>query len=74
MDSQRFRVLKARQRAVIAVAVLLDGREAATYLESDSINGKSLARAASEIGSFDPELRMPLVGSLLRAAIKELER
>jgi hypothetical protein len=54
------------------VAVLLDGREAATFLENDATHGDVLKRAALDVASQDPELRMPFVGTMLRAALEEL--
>lgn len=71
-DSQRFRSLRPEQRALVAVAVLLDGREAGMYLENDAINGEGLKRAALDLAGVAPELRMPLVGTLLRDALEEL--
>ena len=72
MDAQRFRSLPARQRALVAVAVLLDGREAGMYLENDSVNSAGLKRAAADLAAIDPELRMPFVGTALRAALHDL--
>ena len=72
MDAQRFRSLAARQRALVAVAVLLDGREAGLYLENDSVNGAGLKRAAMDLAGFEPELRMPFVGTILRSALQEI--
>lgn len=72
MDTQRFRSLSAEQRALVAVAVLLDGREAGMYLENDAVNGAGLKRAALDLAGVAPELRMPLVGTLLRDALEEL--
>jgi hypothetical protein len=72
MDAQRFRVLSARHRALVAVAVLLDGREAANYLESDGVNGTAFKKAAIHLADQAPELRMPYVGSMLREALAEL--
>ncbi|MCO6431235.1 MAG: hypothetical protein J5J00_10270 [Deltaproteobacteria bacterium] len=68
-----FRNLPARQRALLAVAVLLDGREAPNYLGSEGDDGKRLYQAAEELAAISPELRMPLLGSLLRVALSELE-
>jgi hypothetical protein len=72
MDAQRFRSLSPRQRALVAVAVLLDGREAGMYLENDAVNGQGLKRAALDLAGVEPDLRMPLVGTLLRDALKEM--
>ena len=73
MDAQRYRSLSAVQRALVAVAVLLDGREAGMYLENDAVNGQGLKRAALDLAAVAPELRMPLVGTLLRDALKEMK-
>ncbi|MBN8548293.1 MAG: hypothetical protein J0M12_03135 [Deltaproteobacteria bacterium] len=73
MDAQRFRSLAPRQRALVAVALLLDGREAEAYLEIDSVNGEGLKKAAADLAGQDPEVRMPYVGSALRAALKEIK-
>ncbi len=73
MDAQRFRSLAPRLRALVAVAVLLDGREAGEYLAIDATNGDGLKKAAADLAAQDPELRMPYVGSALRAALKEMK-
>lgn len=70
MDSQRLRGLNPRQRALVAVAVLLDGREASVYLENDAVDGAVLKQAAEDLAQLDPELRMPFAGSLLRGALR----
>ncbi|MDZ4785113.1 MAG: hypothetical protein SGJ02_03440 [bacterium] len=73
MTSSLFRELSARERALVAVAVLLDGREAENYLANDSKTGSQLLRAASELCELSHEIRMPLIGSILRGSLKELE-
>jgi hypothetical protein len=72
MDAERFRDLSARERALTSLAVLLDGREAAAFLEIVSKNGQALRDAALELGELEPELRMPYVGTALRTALAEL--
>lgn len=74
MDARRFRALAPRQRALVALAVLLDGHEAPVYLANDAVNGDGLKRAAMELAGQEPDLRMPFMGSVLRIAIEELER
>ncbi len=74
VEGQRFRALSSRQRALVAVAVLLDGREAGIYLENDSVNGTGLKLAAVELASIDLELRVPFLGSVLRTALGSLPR
>lgn len=73
MDLHRVRSLPARSKALVALAVLLDGRDASTYLERDANNGGNLARAANDLASLPTDLRMPLAGTLLRSALEELE-
>lgn len=73
MSLIRYKSLNADKRALLAIAVLLDGREAINYLGFDSVLDNSMQRIAEEISSLEPELRMPLLGTLLREAITELE-
>ena len=73
MDAKRFRALSSYQRALVGVAVLLDGHEAGVYLENDALAGAGLSKAAEELASQPPELRMPYIGSLLRAALMDIE-
>ena len=72
MDARRFRSLAARQRALVAIAVLLDGREAAVFLESDVAHGEDLKEAALMLAELEPDLRMPYIGTMLRGALTEL--
>ena len=71
MDIHRFRALSPHDRALVAIAVLLDGREASECLQRDAANGAALARAAADLASQPTDLRMPLVGTLLRMAVEE---
>lgn len=73
-DAQRYRSLSPRNRALVALAVLLDGHEAPVYLGNDATNGSDLHQAATDLSSQKPELRMPYVGSVLRMALEEMER
>ena len=74
MDAQKLRALSAHERALVAVAVLLDGREASVYLENDAQHGQALERAAADLASMEVDLRMPYAGTVLRAALQERER
>ncbi|NLF24985.1 MAG: hypothetical protein GX589_04920 [Deltaproteobacteria bacterium] len=74
MDAKKFRVLPVEQRALVAMAVLLDGREAAVYLKNDAVNGAGLHRAALDLAGQPPDLRMPFVGTMLRMALQEMEQ
>ena len=73
MDAQKFRTLAPRLRALVAVAVLLDGREAGEYLNIDVSNGPGLQKAAADLADIGPETRMPYIGTALRAALRELK-
>ncbi len=73
MDSQRFRSLPPRQRALVAIALLLDGRDAGIYLENDAVYGNGLKRAADELALLEPEMRMPFVGTVLRDALSNMK-
>ncbi len=70
MAMDQFLKLEARERALILIAVLLDGMEAEVYLESES----NYKQHASTFAKMQAELRMPLVGSLLRKALTEIRR
>jgi hypothetical protein len=73
MDAQKFRSFSTRFRALLAVAVLLDGREAAAHLELDATHGEALKKAALDLAAMETDLRMPLLGTTLRAALDEMQ-
>ncbi len=73
MDIRSFRSLSSRHKALVSVAVLLDGREASVYLENDIEDGKILQKSARELAGLDIELRVPLAGTALRRALESLE-
>jgi hypothetical protein len=55
-----------KEKALVAVSVLLDGHEASKYLASDKELGAVLAEEAEKLAALDPKIRMPIVASLLR--------
>lgn len=65
--------LSPRQRILVATAVLLDGREAALYLDKDEEIGSLLKDVAEELGKCDPSLRMMVLGTVIKESVKELE-
>jgi hypothetical protein len=71
-DIARFRALTTREKAVVCLAVLLDGHDAVDYLSSDRERAPALSRAAKDLASIAPEIRMPLLGTLMREAVQEL--
>ncbi len=73
-DLSRFRALAKREQAVVAAAVLLDGHDAVEYLSSDKDRRTALARAAKDLAEFPLDLRLPIVGTLLRSVLAELEQ
>ena len=73
MSTAFYRSLPTRSRALIAIAVLLDGQEAENYLLNDETHGNDLSRAANELLNLPIEIRMSFVGALLRDALAELK-
>lgn len=71
-DLSRYRSLSARERGLVAIAVLLDGHDASDLMCSDRDRFPALSRAAKDLAELPPELRMPLLGTLLREVLEEL--
>ncbi|MEZ4754323.1 MAG: hypothetical protein R3A13_08455 [Bdellovibrionota bacterium] len=72
MALRRLKSLVPRIRALTVIAVLLDGREAAEYLGYDSVQGDGMRRSADELSALPLEIRMPVMGTTLRTALKEI--
>ncbi|MCB0328881.1 MAG: hypothetical protein KDD70_04440 [Bdellovibrionales bacterium] len=72
MNLQNYRGLSPHHRAIVAIAVLLDGHEASLYLGSDSLNGAKLSEVAKEFAEIAPEMRNALAGQCLRSALEEI--
>ena len=72
MSTKTFRTLSAHDRALVAIAVLLDGNDAATHLRFDKENGENLERAAEELSRDELEMRLPFIGTLYREALANL--
>ena len=73
MSLNSFRELSVRDRVLVLIGVLLDGGDARLYLQNDSVNGKELDSAVNDLIGLEPDLRAPLVGTYLRAAVSELK-
>jgi hypothetical protein len=71
MSLVRYRSLDAHDRALVAIAVLVDGNEAATYLECDAKRGADLKESAQELCKLDMDARLAFVGTALRLALEE---
>jgi hypothetical protein len=74
MPVELLTALPPRQQALVVVAVLLDGRDAAEYLQADVQYGEQLAKACREIALLAPDLRMPLLGTMLRRLLSTISQ
>ena len=72
MGVDSFIMLSSRERALVAMAVLLDGREAVNVLAQDNSRGEILKKAVEELSAIAPDLRMPFIGSVLRMTLDEM--
>jgi hypothetical protein len=72
-DTSRFRALSDREKALVAIGVLLDGFDAVEYFGADSERKIALQRASKDLAELSPDLRIPLLGTLLREAISSLK-
>lgn len=73
MSIKALKNLSSAEQAVVTLAVLLDGRDAADFLQSDP-SRPELAKAAEGLSGVALELRVPLLGTLYREAVSVLER
>lgn len=74
MSAKLFRSLPPHQRALVAIAALLDGNEAGSILGRDSGSGESLRQAADELTRIELESRLQFIGTLYREALADMER
>jgi len=72
LDLDRFRRLPSAQRALVAISVLLDGREAAIYLEQDAHSGAELGGVAQMVAELSSDVRIPWLGTELREAVRDM--
>ena len=66
-----FMTLSPRDRAFVAIAVLLDGSDAPDYVAIAAANGSTLRAAAEELLALDLDVRVPYAGTMLRFALEE---
>ncbi len=66
MDFSLFNNLSSFERKLVCTAILLDGFEAVTYLKNDKDKGAEMEVVATALAKLQPELRMPLLATLLR--------
>jgi hypothetical protein len=72
-DLSKLRLLSEREQLIVICAVLLDGQDAPTILLNDKSRGNALTQAAHDCLDLPVELRVPLLGSLARVALKGIE-
>jgi hypothetical protein len=65
--------LSPKDRALVAVAVLVDGSDSKIYLESDSEKAEQLKLAAEQLCELEIDARVAFVGTVLRLALEEGE-
>jgi len=73
MSTSAWAQLTPHERALVAVAVLIDGGDAGSILLLDSRRGELLKEAAMLFGSLELDARLPYMGTLLRRAIEDEE-
>ncbi len=71
IPTSTFLRLSAKDRARVAIAVLLDGGDAPFYLMNDEARGAQLRSAADELLAMELDVRFPYVGTMLRLALEE---
>lgn len=67
-----FQDISIAQQALVALAVLLDGRDASDYLAQDAEAGEILKEIAARLSKDELEMRLPLIGTLYREALIKL--
>ena len=72
MNYKKILTIPARDRALAAIEVLLDGHEGEVFLGNDSSKSKLLQELAKDFASIEPAHRVPLLGTILRNALNEL--
>ena len=73
MSLATWRSLSPRYRALVAVAVLIDGSDSRIYLECDAEKSELLQKAADELCELEVDARVAFVGTVLRLALEEEE-
>ncbi len=70
MNNGAMAQLTQHEQALVAVAILIDGNDAAAVLAIDSTRGEQLKAAAQELGAMEIDTRLPFIGTLLRRALE----
>lgn len=70
-DLSPLKKLTQQEQILVCIAVLFDGLDAADVLGTDANNGLALRKIARDLAALAPDVRMPLVGSLLRNLVEK---
>lgn len=62
--------LSFHEQALVAVAVLIDGAEAANVLALDAQRGGELKKEAEAMSAVELDARLPYAGTVLRRALE----
>lgn len=62
--------LQDSQKILLLMAILIDGGSAHRNLSCEGVNGRKLEELALKIQALSPDMRIPLVGTLLRRALE----
>jgi len=73
MNQLAWSQLTPREQALVAVAVLIDGAEAANILGLDAQRADLYKACALELSGYELDARLPYVGTLLRRALEAEE-
>jgi hypothetical protein len=72
MSLTHLRALDPIDRALVAVAVLIDGSDASLYLDGDADRSQELKQAVEELCRLEIDGRLAFVGTVLRLALEEV--
>ena len=73
MSLTHLRALDPIDRALVAVAVLIDGSDASLYLDGDPERSEALKQAVEELCRLEIDGRLAFVGTILRLALQEVD-
>jgi len=73
MSANVFQDLLPHDRALVALAVLLDGEDAARYVALVESKGERLEIAAAELMQMEFDIRLAFAGTMLRRALAEMK-
>lgn len=69
-----FRKLSPELQIQVCIGTLLDGLDSPDILAMDASDGSNLKRIARDLCTLTPDVRIPLVGTLLRKAFESIDQ